>query len=71
MEDVVSRRPVQSYSREAERISAEIGQPNSDPRLVDDLVSAIKVQADEVSNFFIGRSTHPQRLQGMKRQTKK
>lgn len=54
--DTGSVRPVQSYSREAERISEKIGQPNSDPKLVDALVIAMRVQATEISDFLIKSS---------------
>lgn len=54
---VDAKRPVQTYSRQAERISEMIARPNSDPRLVDQLVTAMRVQADEISDFLIKRSS--------------
>lgn len=52
-------RPVQTYSREAERLGARVAQKKSDPHLVNKLVSAVGAQATEISNFLIEKAGSP------------
>lgn len=68
---VDSKKPVLSYSRKAERISEQIARADSDPKLVDQLVSAMRTQADEISDFLILRSSQTGRYQTVKSRVKK
>lgn len=53
----VKDRPVQTYSRKAERLGERIARPQSDPRLVQEFVSAVRLQATEIAEFLIENST--------------
>jgi len=52
-------RPVQTYRETAERISTQIAEKRSDPRLVKDFVSVVRSQALEISGFLLESSTTP------------
>lgn len=49
-------RPIQTYSREAERIISEIVRDGGSSRLSALLTTAMQAQADEIADFFIERS---------------
>ena len=60
----LTKNPVQTYSRNAERIGEQVAKSKSDPQLIEEMVKAVRSQAKDISEYMISKSGERQLRKG-------